>query len=63
MPSCFRSQLVFGSITTKTAEDLKGFLSFRHFVRHAYSFEIAPKAIDVILDAAPRTGESVHGGD
>jgi uncharacterized protein YutE (UPF0331/DUF86 family) len=42
-----------GSITIKTAEDLKGFLSFRHFVRHAYSFEIDPKAIDVILDAAP----------
>ncbi len=42
-----------GVITAKTLQDLKGFLSFRHFVRHAYSFEIDPKAIDVILDAAP----------
>ncbi len=42
-----------GAITGKTAKDLKGFLSFRHFVRHAYSFEIDPKAIDAILDAAP----------
>jgi hypothetical protein len=42
-----------GAITGNTAKDLKGFLSFRHFVRHAYSFEIDPKAIDVILDAAP----------
>ena len=42
-----------GAITAKTATDLKGFLSFRHFVRHAYSFEIDPKAIDAILDAAP----------
>jgi hypothetical protein len=33
--------------------DLKGFLSFRYFVRHAYSFEIDPKVIDAILDAAP----------
>jgi len=42
-----------GVITAKTAQDLKGFLSFRHFVRHAYSFEIDPRAIDAILDAAP----------
>ena len=40
-------------VTAKTVQDLKGFLSFRHFVRHAYSFEIDPKAIDAILDAAP----------
>ena len=42
-----------GVVTAKTAQDLKGFLSFRHFVRHAYSFEIDPRAIDAILDAAP----------
>ncbi len=42
-----------GIIAEKTAQDLKGFLSFRHFVRHAYSFEIDPKAIDAVLDAAP----------
>ena len=42
-----------GVVTAKTGQDLKGFLSFRHFVRHAYSFEIDPRAIDAILDAAP----------
>jgi uncharacterized protein YutE (UPF0331/DUF86 family) len=42
-----------GVVTAKTVQDLKGFLSFRHFVRHAYSFEIDPQAIDAILDAAP----------
>ena len=46
-----------GAITDKTAKDLKGFLSFRHFVRHAYSFEIDPKAIDTIIDAAPELVE------
>jgi len=48
-----QQSIALGSITDKTGQDLKGFLSFRHFVRHAYSFEIDPKAIDVILDAAP----------
>lgn len=42
-----------GVITARTGQDLKGFLSFRHFVRHAYSFEIDPKAIDAILNIAP----------
>ena len=40
-------------ISQSTMEEMQGFLSFRHFVRHAYSFEIDPKAIDTILDAAP----------
>jgi len=40
-------------ISENTIQDMKGLLSFRHFVRHAYSFEIDPKAIDAILDAAP----------
>lgn len=34
-------------------QEMKGFLGFRHFVRHAYSFEIDRKAIDAILDTAP----------
>ena len=38
-------------------QDMKGFMGFRHFVRHAYSFEIDPKAIDAILDAAPKLVE------
>ena len=42
-----------GVLTADTVQELKGFLSFRHFVRHAYSFEIEPKAINAILDAAP----------
>jgi len=42
-----------GAISDRTLQDLKGFLGFRHFVRHAYSFEIDPKAIDAILKAAP----------
>ncbi|MCK5199040.1 MAG: hypothetical protein KAR21_11850 [Spirochaetales bacterium] len=26
------------------------YLGFRHFIRHAYSFEINPKTIEAILD-------------
>lgn len=40
-------------ISEDTIREMKGFLSFRHFVRHAYSFEINPNAINAILDAAP----------
>jgi hypothetical protein len=35
--------------------ELKGFLAFRHFVRHAYSFEIDPETIIVIIRKAPKT--------
>ncbi len=47
-----RKSTAVGVVTDKTAQDLKGLLSFRHFVRHAYSFEIDPKAINAVLDAA-----------
>ena len=40
-------------ISQETMDEMKGFLGFRHFVRHAYSFEINPKAIGAILDLAP----------
>jgi uncharacterized protein YutE (UPF0331/DUF86 family) len=33
--------------------ELKSFLAFRHFVRHAYSFELDPAMIGRILDRAP----------
>ena len=39
-------------ISEKTFNELKGYLAFRHFVRHAYSFEINPYAINSILDKA-----------
>lgn len=39
-------------ISEKTFDQLKGFLGFRHFIRHAYSFEINPLTINSILDNA-----------
>jgi uncharacterized protein YutE (UPF0331/DUF86 family) len=33
--------------------ELKSFLAFRHFVRHAYSFELDPAMIERILHRAP----------
>jgi uncharacterized protein YutE (UPF0331/DUF86 family) len=42
-----------GIISEKTMKDLKAFLAFRHFVRHAYSFEINPITIEAVLDTAP----------
>jgi len=39
-------------ISEKTFNELKGFLGFRHFIRHAYSFEINPLTINTILDNA-----------
>lgn len=39
-------------ISEKTFDQLKGFLGFRHFIRHAYSFEINPLTINAILDNA-----------
>lgn len=41
-----------GIISEETETELKGFLSFRHFVRHAYSFEIDTKTIEAVLDKA-----------
>lgn len=40
-------------ISEITVKKLKGFLSFRHFIRHAYSFEINPKTIEAVLESAP----------
>ncbi|MFO7729320.1 MAG: hypothetical protein R6V86_01010 [Spirochaetia bacterium] len=37
-------------ISETTFNELKGFLGFRHFIRHAYSFEINPLTINTILD-------------
>jgi hypothetical protein len=39
-------------ISEKTFDELKGFLGFRHFIRHAYIFEINPLTINSILDNA-----------
>lgn len=41
-----------GIISEETETEMKGFLSFRHFVRHAYSFEIDTKTIEAVLDKA-----------
>ena len=49
-----------GVVTAKTVQDLKGFLSFRHFVRHAYSFEIDTKAIDASTRRCTRCAEAFH---
>jgi hypothetical protein len=40
-------------IDNTTRSNLLGFLAFRHFVRHAYSFEIDPEAIMEILEKSP----------
>ena len=37
-------------ISENTMNELKMYLGFRHFIRHAYSFEINPKTIEAILD-------------
>lgn len=39
-----------GIISEETEKELKGYLGFRHFVRHAYTFEIDTKTIEAILD-------------
>lgn len=39
-----------GIISGETEKELKGYRGFRHFVRHAYTFEIDAKTIDAILD-------------
>ena len=40
-------------VSEATLDELKGFLAFRHFIRHAYSFEIDSKMIEQILHRAP----------
>ncbi len=37
-------------ISENTMNELKMYLGFRHFIRHAYSFEINPETIEAILD-------------
>lgn len=39
-------------ISEATQKELVGFLSFRHFIRHAYSFEINPSKVEPILNKA-----------
>jgi len=43
-----------GIISEIVFTDLKGFMGFRHFVRHAYSFDIAPETIEAVIDKAPK---------
>ena len=40
-------------ISADVHDELKSFLAFRHFIRHAYSFEINPQMIGSILEKAP----------
>lgn len=40
-------------ISEETRNELKGFMAFRHFVRHAYSFEIDAIAIHKIIEQCP----------
>ena len=40
-------------ISEETKNELKGFMAFRHFVRHAYSFEIDVTAIHKIIEQCP----------
>lgn len=40
-------------ISEGTRDELKGFMAFRHFVRHAYSFEIDATAIHNIIEQCP----------
>ncbi len=42
-----------GIISEETMKDLKAFLGFRHFIRHAYSFEIDPRTIEAVLETTP----------
>ena len=44
-------------VSADLREELKSFLAFRHFIRHAYSFEINPAMIASILDRAPDVAE------
>ena len=41
-------------ISAEVLTELKGYLAFRHFIRHAYSFEIDTDTIKVILRKAPK---------
>ena len=42
-------------------EELKSFLSFRHFVRHAYTFELKKESIESIILRIPKvTGQFVE---
>lgn len=40
-------------INDSTYEHLKSYLAFRHFVRHAYSFQINTKTIETVLKMVP----------
>ena len=42
-----------GIISHDLYNELKKFLGFRHFIRHAYSFEINPATIEAVLDVTP----------
>ncbi len=44
-------------ISEDTYNNLKGYLAFRHFVRHAYSFEINSATITSILKMVPKLVE------
>lgn len=39
-------------ISENTQKELAGFLSFRHFIRHAYSYEINPDTVETVIRKA-----------
>lgn len=49
-------------VSVDVRDELKSFLAFRHFIRHAYSFEINPAMIASILDRAPDVAERFAEG-
>ncbi len=47
-------------ITEATQKELVGFLSFRHFIRHTYSFEINPSTVEPILNKVQAITDIFH---
>ncbi len=45
-------------ISESVYKNLKSYLAFRHFVRHAYSFEINSKTIESVLTMVPNLIEN-----
>lgn len=47
-------------ISKETRPDFERFMAFRHFIRHAYSYEINPAMIKKILNTCPALVESFN---
>ena len=47
-------------ISKETRPDFERFMAFRHFIRHAYSYEINPAMIKKILNTCPTLVESFN---